>query len=325
MNRIVLISDENYVMPTEVMVQSICDSARKYGGRFIVSVCSWELSDASMQQLQNHSDGNVQVQIVLVDSCKYKERMNKINQNSHVTPTALMKFELANLFPDDDYILYLDGDMVVKGNLNEVFDIKLKNNLVAASYEFWKYMLKHYQYTGDDSVPDFYFNSGVMLLNARAFRQENITEQLWKTKLEQFNIDMKGKFALMDQDVFNAVCKGRVVELPIRFNCNTRFTHDVNVKDINRVFNTKYECVEEIKEDALILHYVGKEDKPWKYSGVACQEIWDEFYKSTGRSINELKRIKPKRTIMYYYQKANESMKTRGIIKTIRYCFEKWK
>ena len=325
MDRIVLICDENYVMPTEVMVQSICESAKTFGGKFVVSVCSWELSDASITKLENHANENVQVEVVLVDVQKYKDKMHKINQNSHVTPTALMKFELANLFPNDNRILYLDGDMVVKGNINELFDIPLGNSLVAASYEFWKYLLKQYQYTGDNTVPEFYFNSGVMMLNAAAFRRENISEFLWKTKFEQFNVDMKGKFALMDQDVFNAVCKGRVVELPIRFNCNTRFTHDVKIEDINKVFHTSYKTVREIAEDAIVLHYVGKEDKPWKYADVACQDVWDNFYREMGYNPAELNRVKPTRTAKYYIDRTMDSIRSRGVLKTIRYTFAKLK
>lgn len=323
--RIVLICDENYVVPTEVMIKSICESTRKYGGTFIISVCSWKLSDTSIEHIQSYTDSNVQVQVVLVDSTKYQERMFKINQNSHVTPTALIKFELANLFPQDSKILYLDSDMIVKGNLNELTNISLGTNLVAASYEFWKYLLKKYQYIENQEMPEFYFNSGVMLLNAELFRKENISEKLWETKFEQFNVDMKGKFALMDQDVFNVVCRNRVTELPIRFNCNTRFTHDVNVDDINTVFHTDYLNIGQVKDDAIILHYVGKEDKPWKYVNVACQNIWDECYKLTGRSTEELNRIKPQHTIKHYWNKAVTSVINRGIVNSIRYGMDKLK
>lgn len=325
MNRIVLICDENYVMPTEIMILSIRESAQKYGGYFVISVCSWELSKVSIKQLESYTDSNVEINVVLIDSTRYRERLQKINQNSHVTPTALIKFEIANLFKEDAQILYLDSDMIVKGNLNELFNISLGSALVAASYEFWKYLLKKYQYIGDDTVPDFYFNSGVMLINCDVFRKENISEKLWKTKFERFNANMNGKFALMDQDVFNEVCKDRTIELPIRFNCNVRFTHDVSVDDINRVYHTNYNYVEQIKDDAIILHYVGKEDKPWKYINVACQDIWDNFYKLAGKKITDLNRSKPRRTIKYYRNRFKDSINTRGIINTLRYTLNKLK
>lgn len=325
MNRIVLICDENYVMPTEVMIQSICDSANRYGGIFEISVCTWKISPKSIQSLEQHSKENVRVQVVLVDPSNYEERMRKINQNSHVTPTALIKFELAQLFPTDKEVLYLDSDMIVKGNINEFFSVNLGDNLVAASYEYWKYLLKQYQYTNDTTVPAFYFNSGVMLLNLEAFRKENISEKLWQAKFELFNENTFGKFALMDQDVFNEVCKGRILELPIRFNCNTRFTHDVSVSDINKVFHTDYQEVTEIKRDAIILHYVGKEDKPWRYANVACQDVWDHYYRLTRGEPSLLQREKPKRNVRYYINCISDSLKKRGLINTIRYSLAKIK
>lgn len=323
MNDIVLICDENYVLPTEVMIYSIGQSAIKYNFSTQVHICSCSLSESCIARFQKLNNEKMKIDVVVVDMDNYKIQMNQISQNSHVTVTALLKFELPNIFAQLDQLLYLDSDMVVNGNLQELFEQKLANNLLAASFEFWKYQIKLYQYCQNDEVPEFYFNSGVMLLNLKKFREEGITEKLWRCKIEQFNKPKDGKFSLMDQDVFNEVCGKSALQIPIRYNCNTRFTHDVNVANINKAYHITYRNIEEIKKDAVILHFVGKEDKPWVYLDVSCQDIWDDYYVKLGRNPFELKRKKLKHNIGYYLKQTGESIKVRGIVSTVKYILEK--
>lgn len=324
MNDIVLICDENYAMPTEVMVRSISYNAEKYGGNYDVHVCSWDLPDENRERFICLGTEKVNVAVHIIDMERYKKYLNMINQNSHVTPTALLKFEIPNIFSNLDKILYLDSDMVVNGDMLDLFKLDIEDYFLAASYEFWKYQLMVYQYPKTTIIPDFYFNSGVMLMNLKKLRTERVVDQLWESKLKKFNQSTKGKFSLMDQDVFNDVCSGKVLPLPIRFNCNTRFTHDTKIQDINLVFKTSYRSLEELEDDAVILHFVGKEDKPWKYKNVHCQDIWDYYYAKTGYDLKTLMRISPERGVKYYIGCVIESVKNRGLLNTVRYIIDKF-
>lgn len=324
MNDIILICDENYAMPTEVMVRSISCNAEKYGRIYNIHVCSWNLPDVNKERFIALSTERVNVEVHIIDMNRYEKRLNMVYQNSHVTPTALLKFEIPNIFSNLDKILYLDSDMIVNGDMIDLFKLDLKDYFLAASYEFWKFQLKVYEYQKNTVVPDFYFNSGVMLMNIKKMRDEKIVDKLWECKLKKFNQSGNGKFALMDQDVFNDVCLGKVLSIPIRFNCNTRFTHDVDIQNINLVFKTSYRTLEELKNDAVILHFVGKEDKPWKFKNVHCQDTWDYYYEKTGYNPENLHRVSPARSVRYYLDRIVESVENRGALNTVLYIRDKF-
>lgn len=47
----------------------------------------------------------------------------------------MIKCELAELLPHLDKVLFLDGDILVMGDLGELYDIDLGSNIVAAMRE----------------------------------------------------------------------------------------------------------------------------------------------------------------------------------------------
>lgn len=317
MNDIVFICDDNYVMPTEVMIKSICYNW--YGTeKLSIHICSWQLSDKNIELLNRISDNKAVINIHIADTQKYEKKMALINQNSHVTSTALLKFELANILEKVDQVLYLDSDMICKKDITPLLKIRLEENYIAASFDYWKYIGKQYEFQMNNST-EFYFNSGVMLLNLNLFRNEKVVDKLWECKLRQFNPDTKGKFGLMDQDTFNEVCKDHIYPLPIKYNCNCYFTHDTDIEHINMIYGTEYRSLHEMEDDAIIIHFVGKEDKPWKYKNVACQNYWDKYYLMTGRTIDSLNRVTIKKGIKYYATRIKTSIQVRGFNNTIKY------
>jgi lipopolysaccharide biosynthesis glycosyltransferase len=102
-----------------------------------------------------------------------------------------------------DRIVYLDGDIVVQRDIRHLFTLDLKDNLIAAvsAYGSEKYNRK----LGRDEG-DFYFNSGVLVIDTKRWLDEGLTCKA----LELLN---KNDFACMDQDVLNVLTEGRVCEL----------------------------------------------------------------------------------------------------------------
>ncbi len=60
-----------------------------------------------------------------------------------------------------------------------------------------------------------YFNSGIMLMNLKVMREENIESDLMRTL---FSIPQSW---YVDQDILNAVCCGRVKFFDLNWNCIT--------------------------------------------------------------------------------------------------------
>lgn len=315
------ITDDNYVMPTAVAIKSLVSNLNTKGKTYCVHICTFGLSDENKRILKNYALPRVSVCIHEADKKSYEDKFSQINQSSHVTPTALLKFDLPAILLGIDKVLYLDGDIIIKRDISALFDFILDENYVAASFEFWKYLMQVYD-TGKSETPDFYFNSGVMLLNLAKLRKDNISEKLWKTKFNQFNSESK-KFKLMDQDVFNAVCKEKVLPLPVKYNFNCAFYARKYVKSINSLYGTDYNDEKALLEDAVVIHYVGKEDKPWSYIGRNCQRFWDSYYEMAGFDFSKLNRICIKHGASYFIERLCLSIQQRGFINTILYVLRK--
>lgn len=269
---IVFICDDNYCLPTAVCVKSIIDNIGDDINDLIIHVSTFGLNEENITLINNLSTQSVKVEVNTFDVTKYKDRLNGITQRSHVTPSALIKFELANYYKDIDSILYMDSDMVVKGDISELLHLDLESFYVAASYEFWNH-INRISYSLLRTVSkEFYFNSGVMLLNLKKMREDNVPESLWFYKLN------RAKTTLMDQESLNAICATKSLHLSIKWNFNPLFMRKAYLKEINRVYRTHYDSLRDLEEDICIVHYVGSTDKPWKYLNANMRKFWDIIY-----------------------------------------------
>ena len=170
-------------------------------------------------------------------------------------------------------MLYLDGDLIVEQDLGELYSENLGDCYVAAVEDsgtlYWKN-----QY--HNSV-EHYFNSGVMLLNVKKMREENIKDILIETKK---NISDS---SLMDQNIFNLIFDGKVKPLPVSYNflplSLDRAGEKWNIDSLNKKYKTDYKTKSELISNASIIHFSSK-DKPWKEPCAALAYKWRHYYLS---------------------------------------------
>ena len=324
MNRkhVVFICDNNYVLPTVVAMRSLIDSV-KNPEDYVIHICTIGLSNENLKKITSVSDGKCSVEINTVDLSVYEGRVSKINQKTHVSSSALIKFELPNIFNDLDYILYLDGDIIIKKDIGDLFNLDMSGNYVAAVQEFWKVQQQYYEYSNVKIKLPFYFNSGLMFMNLKLMREDRVSSLLWKAKLAYFNDAKDDKHVLMDQDTFNKVCFNRCVKLPIKYNCDSKFTNEANLELMNDTYGTNYYNYRELYDDVSVIHYIGKEEKPWKFEGVCCQQEWDSVYKKTVYENDNLLRKRIQHNVAYFIPKIVRSIHDRGLLRTIRYIYDK--
>lgn len=266
-SHIALICDDNYCFPTIVCIQSIINNVSD-DIQYIIHVCTFGLSHDNVEKLQSLGKHNVQVVVSLFDKSAYEERLKRISQKTHVTPAALIKFELPVYFSELDSLLYLDSDIIVKRNIDELLNLCLGDNYLAAAYDFHSRINKiNYSFKRDYN--DFYFNSGVMLLNLRKMRQDNVTSLFWYYK------ENCTKTKLMDQETLNAVCGSKVIPLSLIWNFNPFFYDNRYLIEINNVYHEFFKDLDSLENEVRIIHYVGKSDKPWLYENARFRSYWD--------------------------------------------------
>ena len=139
----------------------------------------------------------------------YEEEFgNGKNENAYCTPYTLLRL-LADKIPDmPEKLLYLDIDMMVAGDISELYNIDVTDYEYAAVKE--KYGSKFIRYD--------YINAGMLLLNMKKIKETRLLE-----KARQ--LIKKRKLPFADQDaIFWSTTKKKLI--PRRFNEQRSFNKD---------------------------------------------------------------------------------------------------
>lgn len=285
-NHIAYICDNKYAMPTLVSIISLVENTDHC--RYRIHILTNALSSDEKERFRHIINSKVDIVFHEIELQSFHEKAKEIRQHTHVTLTALIKFELPNCLDNIDKVLYLDSDIIIQRDIYELFDINLEEKYAACASELWRNI--------NNDSNDFYFNSGVMLLNLKYMREHNISGKLWE---EKARLCSENKSRLMDQDTFNNIFKAQVIKIDVLYNFNPYFLQQEYISIVNSDSQHYFIDKQEILDSIYIIHYVGKEDKPWVYSTARLGEIWDRYYQLTGNDPNNLERKEIKKGLVF--------------------------
>ena len=206
--------------------------------------------------------------IRLVDMSEFHESVKDCARSYITAETNYRLAVLGELFAKYDRVLYLDCDIIVEGDISELFDTDLSGNAVggaeAADIRLLRFTKKGFfiddePYNFENYAKTFmgitdldrYFNAGVTLFDLNKCR-EFTTEQ---AAVELLN---RREWMYNDQDVLNMLFKDHVYMLDIKWNYTVNIEHEMNFPDpricqiIGDLQRTEYG----------IIHYTGG-SKPW--------------------------------------------------------------
>ena len=158
---------------------------------------------------------------------------------NHISQIAYARYFIPSLIGEDK-VLYLDSDLIVNAPLDDLWEINLGDQLLAAVMD-------------TDGIT---FNTGVMLINNAKWREENLeTKLVHQSQFMQKEIE-EGRFLNFngDQTIINQVCKEKWLELDRSFNLQVG--HDVVA------FYNNWEGHLEEVQSPVIIHYTTYR-KPW--------------------------------------------------------------
>ena len=266
---IAYITDRTFFYNTAVSIVSLKEN-KNAESRYDVYLVVVDIEKELWEKLYNLNDDNFRIQVIP------KENLHQEFQKEDfpVTSTALIKFELPTVLGNLDKVLYLDGDMLIQEDLTDLFETKLGENYVGAVVDILameqipsalaKLHCKH----------SLYFNSGMMLMNLRAMRDDNIPAQLLKYKKEGINY-------FMDQDALNVVLGERVIFLPIRYNYMVTIEEAHFDNEVLEKYHVDFNKTRiEREQAAAILHLTGAQ-KPWKYKMSYLTDLFLSYYKKS--------------------------------------------
>ena len=90
-----------------------------------------------------------------------------------VSPVSYYRYIIPELYPQLDKALYLDGDLVVNGSLEKLWDTDITDYLCAGVHDLWIENINYKPQIGFSS-DELYINAGVLLLNIPKMRSKKI-------------------------------------------------------------------------------------------------------------------------------------------------------
>lgn len=277
---IVFASDNNYVpMLTTTVYSMLCNASPDY--RYDITVLHRDIAGENQRIIREFLSRFENAEISFCDVSQAIEKFNLTTNNPHISVETYYRFLIQDLLPHYDKVLYLDSDLIVKGDVSELFAVDLKDSLLAAAHDI-DFVANVNMKRGDrlDYARDIlgmndpygYFQAGVLVLNTRAMRSEYSMEQWLEFASDE-------RFIYNDQDVLNAHCEGKVVYLDYDWN--------VMIDCCGRIGNVfsfapagMLDAYMDSRNHEKIVHYAGVQ-KPWKQGGCDRDELYWQYARET--------------------------------------------
>lgn len=260
---VVFAADNNYVPQLTTTIYSAMSNAnpdRYYDVTVLQKDIAWENQERMRQFLLGKFKN---MNLRFADVSREISGYDLTTSNAHISIETYYRFLIQKALPFYDKVLYLDSDIVINGDIAQLYDTELGDNLLAAVHDIdYQGNLnmndgKRLKYTNEKlhmKHPFQYFQAGVLVLNTKEMRKAYSIKQ-W------LDYASDPDFIYNDQDVLNAHCEGRVVFLDWSWNV----VHDCANRVAN-VFsfapNDSYDAYIASRKDPKIIHYAGFE-KPW--------------------------------------------------------------
>lgn len=246
---ICLSTDNNYSKYAGVVIASVLINSKDedFITFYILDGGIDEDNKQKIQSLKNIKDCNivfVQIREELFDIYK------KIGTHSYISISTYYRLKLASLLPEVDKVLYLDCDIIVNSNAADLFKTNIEDYYAGAVMDT---AMKSSGWVPQLEKGNIYFNAGVLLLNLKKIREDNIEE-----KFEDYTKKEFDNIRVGDQQIINVVCQGKIKQMDSEWNVQSS-------NFINRSDYTKA---------PKIIHYVGRQ-KPWIFGSM---NYWKNLY-----------------------------------------------
>lgn len=253
---ILLSTDNNYVMPTGVLMTSIGYNNGSDVNYYIL--VNDEFTSDSREALTHVANqfGNRIAFFTITPEMTKDFPFGRADQPKHVSVATYYRLFITEFLPKTvEKIIYLDGDIIVRNSLADLWATDIDNYALGVIGDMHE--VKHIQ-SGRlpyDVKNEGYFNAGVLLINVKYWRENNCLKACYDV-IEKY----QELLILHDQDVLNIAFHNKKKWLSVTYNMQTGFLF----KD-QRIWNVPHieEDLNVVKHDPVIVHYTTL-DKPWK-------------------------------------------------------------
>ncbi len=266
-------SDDNYIVPTYVAIHSLLKNSNPENKYIIYILVKAELNSESRNLMDSVSREFDNLSLSYINMGNTFSDTDLVLK--HTTLETMYRLLLPELLPDCDSCVYLDGDIIVTGDISSVFDIDISDYYFGAvrDIEAITYIEK-FDYENVRPDPSGYVNAGFLFMNLKKMRQDNLVSVFLNMSKE--------RLLFADQDILNISCKDNIKFLDLKYNVLVKYRF-VNYK-LNHYNDliTAYFSVSEIHEaiDSPVMIHYAQPTKPWQCRYVYKGDVWYKYIKS---------------------------------------------
>ena len=304
---IVMSSNEKFVPFCAAAIQSMIDSCCN-SNNYDIIMLERNMGEKTKNLFRKMLSSNHNFFIRFYDVGCFVSKY-KLYEKKNISVETYFRLLIPELLNDYDKVLYLDGDIIIKDDIANLFHIDMEDNFIGGVVDvagaglingFDKDANKYCEEKLRLKNKYLQFNAGVIIINNKALRQKFTSKYL-------LEFAQTGNFRFQDQDVLNILCEGKIKWLDPSWNF---FADEV---DGYRGYVEKfapheiYTAYRNASKYPKIIHYAGNE-KPWYHpSQEWADEFW--FYLSKTPFYNYFLHVRRVDTVWYVLNEARQNKK----------------
>ena len=221
-----------------------------------------DLSESNRQKLRSLERPHFTIDFVPMGSGleRITDRMSNRLRCDYFTLTIYFRLFIPAMFPQYDKGIYIDSDVVLPGDLTELFDTDIGDNYIGACNDLSVLdvpPLCDYMENAVGVNRKEYINSGVLLMNLKKLREAELDKH-FLTLLNKYHFDCIAP----DQDYLNALCNGKIYYL-------------------DPVWDAMPNENKPPLENVRLIHY-NLFSKPWCYDGIQYEKYFWQYATDCG-------------------------------------------
>ena len=250
--------DDNYIPCLGVAIKSLIDNASK-NNLYEIKVLYTNIKGKNQKIIKKMQQDNIKIDFVNVS-----KHINKVKQQlytrDYFSAATYFRLFIPELYPEYNKVIYLDCDITILSDIADLYNIDLKENLIAAAPDGvindFEVFREYAEKVVGVSNYKHYFNAGVIVMNLEEMRKFKFMEKfLYSLETIKFRV-------AQDQDYLNRLCKGRV-------------------KIISDNWNRMPIRKDKVPRRKLKLIHYNMANKPWHFDDVLYQEYFWKYAKET--------------------------------------------
>ncbi len=254
-NHVVLCADPRFAAGAWMVIWSAYRNSGRDLSFYLLTTGADSAPISKMQRLAKRA--GIPLSIVPVDT----QLIDHLPTTARLPIYMYLRLLAPSVLPRLDRFLYLDADILVRSSLLPLFAELPDDKLALGARDYFYSDIQHgleqtYEKLGlDPAAP--YVNSGVLMVNARLWRQEDITAQA-VNYLKRY----RSTVSHPDQDALNAVLSGKLTEVDLAWNVQIgaiRFFDRTGWPPDRAPLKARRA---ELLSEAKIVHFIGA-CKPW--------------------------------------------------------------